>query len=104
MVRKNDFRASGSGEIIYDINLIDKETLKIAFKIADEIKTQSCAMDFVYDSKNTPLLVEISYGFVAKPYTLCPGYWDRTLSFHKDKIFPEKWILEETLKQHRQIK
>lgn len=104
MVRKNDFRASGSGEIIYGKDLFNKETLKMAFDIADKINLQSCAMDFVYDTKNNPLLVEISYGFVAKPYKLCPGYWDRNLNFYQDKIFPENWILEETLKELTQAK
>ncbi|MEB8344829.1 hypothetical protein OO010_02145 [Flavobacteriaceae bacterium KMM 6898] len=98
MVRKNDFRASGSGNFNFDANLFNKETLKIAFKIAEGINSQCCAMDFIYDANNAPLIVEISYGFMSKSWAPCPGYWDGNLNFHNGEVLPEKWILQEAIK------
>lgn len=61
MVRKDDFRASGSGNIFYERELFDEATLNVSFEIANKLKTQCVAFDFVYrDGK--PLIVEISYG------------------------------------------
>lgn len=98
MVRKNDFRASGSGNIIYNIEEIPQECLKIAFEVANRIETQSLAFDFVFDEENKPLVVEISYGFVPQAYERCPGYWDQELIFHRKKFNPSYFILENLVK------
>src|SRR5690606_25754870 len=37
LIRQNDFRASGSGNIIYDINEIDFECIRISFKINEKL-------------------------------------------------------------------
>ena len=47
MVRKNDFRASGSGNFIIDHNKIDIEMVRISFYIAKILKLQSVAFDFL---------------------------------------------------------
>src|SRR5699024_6886579 len=56
-VRENDFRASGSGKFSYDG--IDKEVVKVAFEVAERLKLQSVAFDFVYDENNQPLIIEM---------------------------------------------
>lgn len=82
MVRKNDFRASGSGNIIYDVSQIDINCVSKSFKISEKLKTQSIAIDFVFDNNKNPLVIEISYGFAPRVYDLCEGYWDKYLKFH----------------------
>ncbi len=72
MVRENDFRASGSGSILYEKKYFDDETVRISFEISERIKAQCMTFDFVYLQGN-PLVVEISYGFTADAYDACTG-------------------------------
>lgn len=92
--RKNDFRASGSGDFDYNKDLIDERCVKIAFDLNKKIKSQSIAYDFIFDQKNEPYLVEISYGFISEVYDPCEGYWDKDLNFHQTEINPQGWIIE----------
>lgn len=94
MVRKNDFRASGSGSIIYDKNQIDTQCVVIAFNINKKIKAQSIAFDFVYDN-HKPLIVEMSYGFAIEAYDFCEGYWDNNLNWYEGKFNPQEWMVED---------
>src|SRR5690554_4855142 len=59
MVRKNDFRASGSGTIIYNKSDIDINCVRLAFEINKKLSSKSVAYDFVYDKDGSPLVVEI---------------------------------------------
>ena len=93
MARENDFRASGSGTILYDKDLFDEESIKLSFDLADKLKTQCVAFDFVY-SEAIPLLVEISYGFTPKGYDPCPGYWDKDMKWHEEGFNPYGWMVE----------
>lgn len=97
MVRENDFRASGSGSIIYDREEIDERCVKISFDINSKIKSQSIAFDYVFNKNNNPLIVELSYGFAVDAYDSCPGYWDNTLTWHEGKFNPQEWMVEEIL-------
>lgn len=100
MCREGDFRASGSGRIIYDKNQIDERCVKIAFDINERLKTQSIGFDFVFDKKNNPLIVEISYGFVAHLYDNCQGYWTKDLQWHEGNNFDFcGWMIETLLKK-----
>lgn len=94
MNRKNDFRASGSGNIIYDKKQIDEGCVKIAFETNQQLKTQSIAYDFIFDTNNNPLIVEISYGFVPTGYYDCEGFWDNNLVWHSGKFNPYGWMIE----------
>jgi len=94
MVRKNDFRASGSGNIQYAKELFDERCVQISFDITKRLNAQCVAFDFVFDQKNTPLLVEINYGFAQNVYLDCPGYWDTSMKWHEQKFHPEEWMLE----------
>jgi glutathione synthase/RimK-type ligase-like ATP-grasp enzyme len=97
MVRVNDFRASGSGNILYGKELFDKDTIKLSFEIHKKLKSQCTAMDFVY-LNTEPKLVEISFGFVPEGYIKCPGYWDNSLIWHEGKFDPYGWMVEEVMK------
>lgn len=98
VVRKGDFRASGSGDILYAKEDIDERCIKIAFDCNKKIQSQSIAFDFVFSESNSPLLVEISYGYSQEVYYSCVGYWDESLNFYPGKVTPVRWIIENLLK------
>lgn len=94
LVRKNDFRASGSGMIEYDKDLIDERCVKIAFEVTQKMRGYCVAFDFVFDPNKNPLIVEINYGFAHEAYFKCPGYWDNDLNWHEGKFNSAEWIVE----------
>lgn len=98
MVRKNDFRASGSGDKKYNIEEIDLRCIEVSFSINKKIKSQSIAFDFVFDEQNNPLIIEICYGFAVEFYDPCPGYWTEDLQFHKESFIPQAWMVEDIIK------
>lgn len=93
LVRENDFRASGSGNIVYDPNEINIECIKMAFSVNDKVNSQSIAFDFIFDEQNKPLIVEISYGFAIKAYDSCQGYWDKNMNWNEGQFNPQEWML-----------
>ena len=96
MVRENDFRASGSGSILYEKEHFDEETVSLAFEVSEKLKDQCMAYDFVYlDGK--PLIVEISYGFDMAGYDACTGYWDKDLNWYDGKFNPYGWMVEDVI-------
>ena len=93
--RKNDFRASGSGVKSYKPELFDEIIIRHAYKISQELGSQSMAYDFIYDN-GVAKLVEISYCFViGEFYDNCPGYWDKELNWHTGPINPQNFIIED---------
>ncbi|WP_227368098.1 ATP-grasp domain-containing protein [Halomonas sp. M20] len=91
-VRKNDFRASGSGSFSYDN--IDTNAVKISFEVSKRLGLQAVAFDFVLDEEGKPLIVELSYGFGARGISEAPGYWDSQLNWHADRFNPQQWMIE----------
>ncbi len=98
MVRKNDFRASGSGNILYKKELFDEKIIRLAFDVASKLQTQCIAFDFIHD-QGIPKIVEISYGFVKEGYDACEGYWDKNLQWHPGKFDPCTWMVDLVVKQ-----
>ncbi|MGP5222231.1 ATP-grasp domain-containing protein [Psychrobacter celer] len=94
LVREDDFRASGSGSIVYGKSEIDLRCVKIAFDISDKLDSQCLAYDFIFDKDNEPLIVEISYGFSIDAYDKCTGYWDRYLNWIEREFNPQEWIID----------
>jgi len=95
LVRKNDFRASGSGSIIYDKNQIDERCIKLAFDTNEKLKMQSVAFDFVFEKDMKPLVVEISYGYAVEAYDKCEGWWDKKMNWHPGENFDFcGWMVE----------
>lgn len=93
--RENDFRASGSGAIAYEAELISKECLEISFAVTEKLQMQCCAFDFIKTPEGTQLIAEISYGFAMKAYDKCPGYWDRSLGWHPGSFNPQAFMIED---------
>lgn len=97
LVRENDFRASGSGRIIFDPSAIDRRCIEIAFTVNKKISAQSIGFDFVFNTKDEPEIVEFCYGFSAEAYDPCPGYWDTKLNWHEGKFNPQEWMVDNML-------
>lgn len=96
MVRENDFRASGGGDILYAKELFNDSLIQLSFEINDKLNTQCLALDFVFD-KGEPLVVEISFGFSMVGYDPCPGYWTKDLQWHEGKFNPYGWMIEDVV-------
>jgi len=96
LVRENDFRASGSGHVLYEKEHFDDETVKLSFQMAGKLKSQCAAFDFVFDGGNTYVL-EISFGFVKEVYDPCAGYWDEDLTWHEGRFDPYGWMVEDLI-------
>lgn len=100
MVRKGDFRASGSGHVLYGKEHFDTETVRLSLNLADEIESQCLAIDYVYH-KGKPMIVEISYGFIKEVYYQCEGYWDRNLEWHPGEFDAQGWMVDALVNEIR---
>ena len=100
MVRKNDFRASGSGHILYKKKEFDENTIRLSFLLAEKLNSQSAAFDFVY-LESKPILLEMSYGFLAEAYDRCEGYWDNEMKWHGGEFNPYGWMVESVIDRNK---
>ncbi len=96
-VRKNDFRASGSGD--FDYKGVNKDVISLAFKIAQKLRMKSIAFDFIFDKNNQPLIVEMSYVFGTAGIRMAPGYWDSDLKWYEKEFKPQEFIIKELLEE-----
>lgn len=96
-VRPGDFRASGSGRIVYERSRISEEFVSTAFQVCRRIGSQSMAFDFLRDASGKPLIVEVSYGYDSKPVRDCPGHWDDRLQWHEGHVWAEHAILDDVV-------
>jgi hypothetical protein len=74
--RDGDFRASGSGKISWDPAAIDLGIVRMAFRVAEKLGSQSLAIDGMYRG-NEIVVGEISYAYAAWAIAECPGHWIR---------------------------
>lgn len=98
-MRKNDFRASGSGKFTIDHKKIDTQCIKIAFKTSKILKLQSCAFDFL-KSENGFKIIEISYDFIPTVGTFngkWHGYWDENLNYFEKEVDPVELMIESAI-------
>lgn len=98
-VRPGDFRASGSGNIDYDVKKVPLSCLQIAFEVAEKFASQSMAFDFVLTPNNTPMIIEVSYCYDPSAVYQCDGHWDRHLSWQRGHVWPEEGILADVLRE-----
>jgi glutathione synthase/RimK-type ligase-like ATP-grasp enzyme len=100
MNRPGDFRASGSGEFIYDQAKIDLRCVRLALDTAKRLATQSLSFDFLLDENGAPAIAEISYTTNARfaAYN-CPGYWDEDLHLNEGHFWMQDFILQDFLAQ-----
>jgi len=93
--RKDDFRASGSGDIHYHLDKIPLEAVKLALDISIQNNFQSMAYDFLMDTNNQPVINEISYCYQNLAVYNCPGHWDVDMVWHEGHVWPENAIIED---------
>lgn len=94
--RPKDFRASGSGRILYEPSVVDPECVKLAFEVSRRGQFQSMAYDFLYKDRK-PTICEISYTFVDWAVHNCPGHWDPSLQWIDGQMWPEDAQVEDFL-------
>lgn len=98
-VRKKDFRASGSGELLFDSSRIPIEMVKIAQDVARKLSLQSVAFDFIQDKiNNRYLIIEMSYAFGFDDRERVNGYWDESLNWHKEEFNPFEWMIQSLIR------
>lgn len=95
--RPDSFKASGSGNIDYSHIEIDKRCILLAFQAAEKLGSQSMAFDILYNKANEPVIIEMSYIYVAEALYKTGGYWDVNLAFHDKPLWPEEVIIENLL-------
>lgn len=96
-IRDNDFRASGSRNNDLDPSQIDPRCLKIAFQVSLKMGFQSMAYDFMYNEKNEPEIIEISYSCPSRTILNCKGYWDINLRWNEGQYCPQFFQLQDLL-------
>lgn len=98
-VRKNDFRASGSGSSDYEYgkNVVPVNILKYSLELANKLKMKSVAFDFVPFSNDSFLLIEIS-GLFGQDNLEFIGYFDKELNWHEGKFNPQGWMVDSIIK------
>lgn len=96
--RPDDFRASGSGNIVYDRSRIDERCVRVAFEVAARLRTQSLAFDFLFDPAGRPMIGEISYCYIAAAVHACAGHWRRNGEWCGGNVWPEDAIIEDLLR------
>lgn len=96
-VRPGDFRASGSGDVVYNMDRINRKCVEIAFDVTRKVGSQSMAFDFVLGEQQQPFILEVSYGFIPHLVHSCPGYWDARLNWHEGHVWPQDAILSDLL-------
>lgn len=94
-VRKGDFRASGSGNLVFPNGNMDKQYIRLAFEISVKMNSQSMAIDLIKDKNGEIYVVEVSYGFPMLNFLdKSSGFWTSDLVYHEEKFVPQYWILE----------
>jgi hypothetical protein len=86
--RPGDFRASGSGRIDWDPQHIDEESIRLAFRVARHLRTQSLGVDLLQHG-GQKVLTEISYTYASWAVRDCPGHW---VMQGDDAAGPLSWI------------
>lgn len=97
LIRENDFRASGSGFVLYEKEHFNDEVIRLSFDLSEKLHSQCMTYDYVFQDGKA-LLVEISYGFVVKVYDDCVGFWNRDLSWNEGHFNPYGWMVEDIIK------
>jgi len=99
-IRKNrpgDFRASGSGHLDGNPELVDPRCVRIALEISQRFKFQSMAYDFLRDSAGDPVIVEMCYGFADFGVASCPGHWNADMEWQEGHCWPQTQLIRDFL-------
>lgn len=95
--REDDFRASGSGKLDYNIDEIDMNCVKLGLEISKKMKFQTMAYDFLKDSEGNIKFCEISYAYLDRAIYNCKGHWDENLKWVEGQNWSQTLILRDLL-------
>lgn len=100
MVRKNDFRASGSDDQVFSPEGVPAEVIETAFSLSRKLQLKSVAFDFILSPEGDFFLLEMSYGFGYKDAQHY-AYWDSEMHWHEGSFNPFGWMVEGLIKDIR---
>lgn len=72
--RPGDFRASGSGRIDWNPDAIAKDAVRLAYRVADQLGTQTVAIDVLRRGAE-PVVGELTLSYASWAIRDCPGHW-----------------------------
>ncbi len=98
LVREGDFRASGSGNLVYEKDIMTEQCVRLSFETQKKLESQCTAFDYVMHD-GQPMIVEISYGFAMRGYDNCEGFYTENMEFHSGPFNPQNWMVEDLIKQ-----
>lgn len=102
LVRENDFRASGSGNLVFENNKINKRYIEMAFAVAKRLDLQSMAIDLIHSKNDEVYIVELSYGFPMLNFLEgASGYWDVDMNWHEGKFNLQAWMIESMINESK---
>lgn len=93
--RKDDFRASGSGNINYD-SVHDLDAISYCLQISENLGFDTMCYDILYRDK-TPYICEFSFTFNDRAIFNCPGYFEKKnnhLNFIERNVWPQSLIID----------
>ena len=97
-IRKNDFRASGGGDIFFDRSLVTNNIIDSAFRVSEKLGFQCMGYDYVVDSNTQEgKIVEMSYGFAHTLLQRSNGYFDREGNWCNEPLNAPEEILKNIL-------
>jgi len=99
-VRKNDFRASGGGDINYDRNLLTDDVIDTAFRAADRLNMFCVGFDFVVNNTTgRGTIIEMCYCFDWEVQKALGAYVDRNHVWHEEAVFIPDEIIQMICKE-----
>lgn len=85
--RKNDFRASGSGELIYDRSKFTKNLIESAFEVSQKMGSICIGFDYVIDNTTEKgYIVEMCCGFAHTALLGMKGWYDKNCVWHDGEL------------------
>ncbi|WP_374343789.1 RimK family alpha-L-glutamate ligase [Azonexus sp.] len=103
-VRKDDFRASGGGDLFYDRSLITPSLIKVAFEASAALGSDCTGFDMVIDPRTQrPVILEVSYGFSHSALLQAGGYFDRSGTWHDVPLNAPRALLQCVLTKAQSI-
>lgn len=102
-VRKNDFRASGGGNIDYDGSKLPIEVIQMAQEAARKIGMQSMAID-ILPYKESYVIAEVCYAFGIDEGELNYGYFNESGQWINDAFDPTHWMVDDSIRGYLEAK
>lgn len=93
-VRKNDFRASGSGLLEYPNERLERRIRDLAFGLMEKLDVPSMGFDLIQGHDGEIYVIEMSYGFPSENFLDgASGYWTRDGEFVPSEIRLQEWMV-----------